>query len=478
MLAVMVTSCGGGSGGGGAGGINFAGGGIGGTGITSGTITGFGSVFVNGIEFETGGASFDVDDDPAALESDLGIGMVVTVTGKVNNDGVTGTASLIEYDEDVEGPIAANPVEDADMVTKTFGVLGITVIADRNTTVYVNTDYNSLAQNDVVEISGYYDVNGDLRATRLEKEGVLGPGSEVETRGTVTGFNNIDTFMLGALTVTFDGMTQFEDLPGTVANGQYVEVKGTLNGPAAIAATRIELEDEGFGDDVDEVSLEGIVSVFNGIGDFRVAGQAVDASAASFEPAGLAGSITDGDRVEVEGAIIDGVLIADEVEQRGGEIEVAATVSATNPAAGTVTMSIAGGQLIISTDARTLLEDERDDTEPFQISDMVAGDYLEIEGYQDGNADLLATQIKRKFPEALILQGPADVPPTGGDSNAGTVSVLGIMFTTGMDTDFEDINDAPIDGDAFYAAVTDGDPVKLSDSQIPDGIVDEVEFED
>ena len=53
--------------------------------ITStGTITGFGSVFVNGIEFETGSSSFDVDDNPSSSEDDLAIGMVVTVVGGVS----------------------------------------------------------------------------------------------------------------------------------------------------------------------------------------------------------------------------------------------------------------------------------------------------------------------------------------------------------------------------------------------------------
>ena len=120
LLSIVITGCGGGGGGG-----SVAGGGIGGTGITNGTVTGFGSVFVNGVEFETSGSSFDVDDDPAAVEGDLDIGMVVTVVGVVNSDGVTGTATSIKYDDEVEGPIAANPVEDADMLTKTFVVLGI-----------------------------------------------------------------------------------------------------------------------------------------------------------------------------------------------------------------------------------------------------------------------------------------------------------------------------------------------------------------
>ena len=469
VLALTVAGCGGSGGGG------LAGGGIGGTGITYGTVTGFGSVFVNGVEFDTSGAGFDVDDNPAAMESDLGIGMVVAVTGTVNNDGITGSATLIEYDEAIEGPIAADPVEDADGVTKTFDVLDITVTVDRNNTVFENTGYDSLAQNDVVEVSGHIDANGDLQATRLEKTGVLNPATEIETKGTVVGFDNIDTFMLGSLTVTFDGATVFEDLPGTVSDGQFVEVKGTLNGPVAITATRIELEDGDFGDDVAEISIEGIVSDFNGIGDFKVAGQAVNASTASFEPASLGTSIANGDKVEVEGEIVGGVLVADEVEQRGGSIEISAAVLGTGAA--TVTLSIASGQLTVQTDTQTQFEDERDGVEPFGITGILPGDFLEIEGYQDGSGDLIATQIDRKMPDDIRLQGPADVPGTAGDTNSGTISILGITITTNLTTDFEDANDVSISGDAFFAAVSDGDLVKFMDNQLPDGIADEVEFE-
>jgi len=475
-LALLQAGCGGGGGGGG----GLAGGGIGGTGVTSGTISGFGSVFVNGVEFETAGTSFDVDDDPAAVEGDLGIGMVVTVIGRVNDDGVSGTADSIVYDDVVEGPIAGNPVEDQDMITKTFDVLGTTVIVDRNTTVFENTGYDTLAQNDVVEISGYFNGNSELLATRLEKAGVLGAGTEVETRGTVSGFNAIDTFTLGSVTVTFDGGTVFEDLPGTVSNGQYVEVTGTLTNATTIAATRIELEDEGFDDDVGEISVEGIVSDFNSLADFRIAGQAVDASGAGvdFEPASLAASIADGDKLEVEGAIVGGVLIADSIEQRAGDIRISATVDSRNPAAGTVTLTIAGNMLTVTTTTRTRFEDERDDVDPFSLVDIASGDYLDIEAYLDDGGNLFATQIKRDEPDDIELQGPADVPPTGGTTNSGTISILGIALATGIDTEFEDAAENSISGGSFFGSVNDGDLVRFSDEQVPDGTADKVEFED
>ena len=68
--------------------------GIGGSGYTSsGTITGFGSIYVNGVKFDTSSSTISIDDSPG-IEDDLAIGMRVTVNGTLNADGVNGTATL------------------------------------------------------------------------------------------------------------------------------------------------------------------------------------------------------------------------------------------------------------------------------------------------------------------------------------------------------------------------------------------------
>ena len=46
-------------------------------------------------------------DGRSGSEDDLGIGMVVLVKGTVNDDGVTGTATRVIFDDEVEGPISA-----------------------------------------------------------------------------------------------------------------------------------------------------------------------------------------------------------------------------------------------------------------------------------------------------------------------------------------------------------------------------------
>ena len=482
VLSALIVACGGGGGG------SVAGGGIGGTGITSGSVTGFGSVFVNGIKFETDGASRSVVDDTDVSDGTdddtvLGIGMVVTIVGTVNADGVTGTADSIEYDNDIEGPVAAAPVEDLDGVTKTFAIFNITVVVDRNATVFASTDYDSfnydsLAQNDLLEVSGYFDAVGQLLATRVEKNGVLVLGvSDVEIKGDVGGFDGIDTFMLGGITVTFDGTTEFEDLPGTVADGQYVEVEGTLETATSIAASRIELEEEGFGDDVDEISLEGIVTDFNGISDFRVAGQRVNASNATFEPASLKTSIANDAAVEVEGSIVDGILRAEEVEQRGGDVRVSAYVDTTNPIAGIITLRVVQGQsLTVMTDSQTQFEDKSDaEKEPFDIYDIRTGNFVNVEGVVGDNNIVIASQVERDEVDDIELRGPIDGDDTGGSS----ISILGVSIATDGNTVFDD---GDITSTEFFLQVENGDLVEYIDYNevglLADGIADEVEFED
>jgi hypothetical protein len=312
VICLFLAGCGGG------GNSSLAGGGIGGTGITaSGAITGFGSIFVNGIEFETAGASRDVDgvtsvSDGTDDDTVLGIGMVVTVTGTLNDDGLTGTAENIQYDDAVQGPVLG-PIIEVDTLTRSFTVMGISVIMHMGSTVFANVDFDTLQSDDLVEVSGFFDADGALQATRIVR--IDGSEIDVEVKGTVTGLAGA-VFVLAvdfaaATTYTVDA-TAAELPAGGLADNQYVEVKGTLTG-TAIDAKSVELKSGGF-TDTEYASIEGIVTDFIDIGNFRVAGQPVDASVAEFIPAGLVGNLGDGMEVEVDGAIQGGVLMASRVE--------------------------------------------------------------------------------------------------------------------------------------------------------------------
>jgi hypothetical protein len=100
---------------------------------TVGQITGFGSIYVNGIEFDTAGASYEVDDALASDDDALAVGMVVKVEGSVSADGLSGTAFSVSYDDDVEGVVENLTATDDDNI-KTFEVMDTTVVIDASKT--------------------------------------------------------------------------------------------------------------------------------------------------------------------------------------------------------------------------------------------------------------------------------------------------------------------------------------------------------
>src|SRR5256884_4551270 len=95
--------------------------------VAYGPIAGFGSIFVNGVEYATSNAQIRIDDQPGT-ESQLLVGQVVTVVGSVNSDGTTGTATQVTSSGDVAGTI-----KQIDTVGGTFVVLGQNFRVSRST---------------------------------------------------------------------------------------------------------------------------------------------------------------------------------------------------------------------------------------------------------------------------------------------------------------------------------------------------------
>jgi len=296
--------------------------GIGGTGIVSGKITGFGSIYVNGRKFETDDSLFDVDGENLvgqAGQDKLAVGMVVRLRVETEDGAFTNTALEVVYDDEIEGPVSAvGPVIGT---TKTITVFGKEITIDATNTVFEDTSFAGIEVDDVVEVSGFRVSPTEINATYVEEteEDVDYFFTEVELRGTITDYDAgmppgiPATFKIDGVTITTDVDTEIEVPNGMLVDDLYVEVEGVIQDPTTVLAEEVEYEDEDFGDDIDEISLEGVISNYVSDANFEINGQLVDASGAQRSPPGL--TLMDGLNVEVEGPIIGGVLIADEVEQ-------------------------------------------------------------------------------------------------------------------------------------------------------------------
>ena len=467
IMSLLIASCGGGS-------SQVAG--IGGTGITSsGTITGFGSIFVNGVEYDTDDPNINVtiNGTTGKMATDLKLGMVVTVRGSLDSTDTTqGTASTITVDSELEGPIAATPVFDANTDTRSFVVLGRNVLATPSTFYDGGITYATMSKDDVVEVHGYLDGSGIMHATRIEKKGTVILGSStVEAKGTVT-ILTASSFTLNVgsntLTINHNSSTDYSGIGGVGAltNGLAVEVKGTLNTSNEIAAIEIELSDSLFDSTDSSVELEGIITSYVDDTNFSVNGQAVDASGVTI-PSNL--TLANGVQIEVEGTYssASNKLVATKIEGRDSDIKIKAKIATSiNPTTKAITLALGSGTIVVIINNTSQLEDETNATSAcanaiFCITDLIIGDYLEVEATIDGNGAYIVKDLKRKTPK---LENKVKGKATLKDATTGAeiLTILGVDFSTDSNTSFK-INDVTKTRTEFFAAFTAGATVEMKE---------------
>lgn len=312
LVSVALSACGGGT--------MTAGGGVGGTGISVGSVTDFGSVFVNGVEFITDNNTrrrlLDISTENQSGTDNVVFrrGMVVRVRHTGDNNAVQ-----IDFQDDLEGPVA-----NFDNTAGTFSVLGQPVAFDNATNIFLEPGA-AFANDNIVEVSGLYDADGNLRATFIKIEAP--PAKTVfEIKGFVNNLNTLQqTFTIGprpgtgTIVVNYASVPpdQFKDLPTGLANGLFVEVKTTSAAGPPIVATSVEgktsVADEAATST--SVSLEGFVANLSAPSPpftFVIDGLTVSASAAT---PGVS-NVEPNAHVQVEGIVTNGVLAAGKISLR------------------------------------------------------------------------------------------------------------------------------------------------------------------
>ena len=144
-----------------------------------GVISGFGSIFVNGVRFSTSNTVFNIDDGIGA-ETDLGVGMFVRLRGTINADGITGSCSSVEFEDDLDGPIDSIDTDNQQLI-----ILGQTVIVDASTVLNGVESFAELQVGNIVEISGEANTDGDIVATSLRFISAAFDGRAITLRGIV-----------------------------------------------------------------------------------------------------------------------------------------------------------------------------------------------------------------------------------------------------------------------------------------------------
>ncbi len=432
VATLALSACGGGGGGG-----------IGGTGATAGvsfgTITGFGSVFVNGVEFKSGSAEIRID-DTLHLESDLRQGMIVRVDGSISG----ATANAITVDGAIKGRV--EQVLDANRMV----VMGQTVRIDDQTRFE-----NGIVPvaGEFVEVHGLVVADGIVAAGFIERKTTL-PTPPFAVKGLVKSHDTgARTFVLGTLTVSYAGAVT-SDMPGGSWNGLQVEVKGLACAGNPVCGTLSSVSKVEPGGlrvaDAPNAEVEGFVASGTSAS-FKLGNQAVVTSGSTRFEGGVAGEITVGVKLEVEGVLSAGVLSATKVSFRDN-VRLEGDVASIDVAGGTLTLAGLPG---INVKVSSLTEFKN----VASLSGLSMPNHLRIRGRSGTGNAVTAMELERRSATSdtrVILQGPVSA------FAAPNLTILGRVVDTSSVAfnDFKDINDAPIGSAAFFAGLKAGALVK------------------
>jgi hypothetical protein len=345
-----------------AGGAQVADGGIRGTGSSVGPVSGFGSVFVNGVEFFTNSIrNREVEgNDGIGNEDDLHEGMILRIEGEWHKDG-TGEAESMEYDDSQRGTVSGlNVIEVGKRLE--FTIHHQPVIADVQT-VFKGKSLATLANGDFARVSAWRQADGKYRASYIGVNPAQYGDDPIEVEGPADGIDRaLNRFTMKGLIIEYtDNVFAGELSEDTLAPGTYYEVEGKLVA-GVLQASRIQPDDfRRYQKNGKNIELAGPV-----LSDY-------DKGSQSFSLNGLTIRVTDeterddlslddlktGLLVQVEGAFIAPTVIrATEIELREGDAEIEGDVE---PGSVTGDSFRVGGVRVRVTPQTMITDDESDE---------------------------------------------------------------------------------------------------------------------
>lgn len=335
--------------------------GTGGTGLfVQGSISGFGSVIVNGIRFDDTSAMVQLDGAFASAQ-DLRLGMVADVQGLRGADLTLGVANVIEVWSIAQGVVSqvqggqfkvAGMLVQADAATVFDGVGSVAALTNGmraavwglqagadasrwtatrvalvsatslvstgivtaaralNGFALVGQNAASLATGQLVRVQGVSS-GSSLTVDSFRMLGLQNLASyqgDCEIEGLVTALMSGSRFMLGNIEVDASSASLVASYQA-LSIGQRIEVEGTWRGKV-LSAVSLGAEGE---QKLDEAEIEARIEQFTSLSNFVVRGQRCNASAAMISK-GVAGDLKVGVKVKLKGTKAGDVLMVTTLE--------------------------------------------------------------------------------------------------------------------------------------------------------------------
>ena len=426
----------------------------------TGVITGFGSVFINGVEYETDSAEVSTDDNAGASETDLHVGMVITLNGEVNEDGITGNASSIHYDEQLKGPL-----DSIDLIGNSLSVLGQTIFFDDLTSLD-NVILIELIPGDFLEISGFFNADGNLYATRIEKET---ESTQLKVQGMVEMLDTVNkTFTLSSLTIDYSSAVFDDFVEADLADGQEIRVKGLSSALSneVFVVSEIKLKESNEEhEDGDDKHTEGFITSFESNSSFIVNNIHVITDGNTEFEHGSVDSLLLNVRVKIKGEFnATGDLLAKEIRiHQRSNLNLEGAIQGVDLSLSTVTVL----DVVFEVNNQTKMKDESDTGERFfDLADLTVGDFVEIKGFIDNKGNNIATKMKRENEDD---DNETELKGTVSNIIDFSFDIVGVNVNTNENTLFEGTDGDDVTQATFFEQLQDDMLVEVK-GQIENGI--------
>lgn len=429
--------------------------GMGGTGITHSRITNLGldglndTMTVQGIQFSTQNAKFTRDGVPTQEQSDFNLGEIVTVFGTTNENGTSGVASEVIFENILEGSVT--------MIVNgnTIEVLGQPVETDSQTIFHGFDQLIDLKIGYIIEVSGFINAQQQILATslRLLQTTFTANSSILDVEGHISNVDKLEqTLNINNLIVDYSG-AQIDNFDAEgFTNGLYLIVRSTLPlNNDVLTATRIvvlsaQLEPNSYQE------LEGFISRFNSVTDFDLDGNSVVSNINTRYLNGSKSDIGLNKHIIVRGITNnDGVLFADEItliditSQIFLETDIE-TIDRINN-----TISVLG--INIAIEPITYITNEGESNIQINFNDFVEGDYVFVEAYRNIDNKYIALQLS-KTPFLTTIRIISTVENIDGQQ--GIVTFFNHTIETDSATEYYDVFSDPISKEIFFSQLKKG----------------------
>lgn len=428
-----------------------------------GKITGFGSVYINGVKFETEQATV-VNNGESSSEDTLEVGMVVKIKGKIDGDGQTASATSIEYQANAEGPITS-----INLANNSFTLLGQTYLTDEFTE-FDGFDFSTLNAGTWVEVSAIEDGDGNYVATRIELEE---DEQEITLVGEVSELDSTAmTLSIGAQSVDYSNA----EVEGELAVGAEIKVESnSAITDGVLIASEIEVESQA---EVDGqvVYFDGEIESITSETEFVVDDMTVTTNSDTEFKGGTAADLAEDVEVSIKGAFVDEVFVAHQIRlDLDTQIKVEGFVESTDVDANSVVIL---GTTVMTDEYTQFIDVSSAKERRFRIDDILIDDKVVVKAFEV-EGQLLARQLKRTKIAAEVDKDSDTISLEGKPSNIEQpeFTIKGVTVTVTEATEIERPNGYEVTSSEFFAELTADTRVEVESISQDDGTVLALEIE-